>query len=152
MESFCVNIGQMACETRQCVGDPISNDSYCSLACNQTDAPCREGWNCKRAISSSDHDFCIKHHEPMEYTGLPCYEGSPNCASSPCPTVENQTTYSCAPYGLGLCMFDNRMGRTYSAYCTARCEDTPCPAGFTCMPFETTGNYPPSGQYCVQTL
>jgi hypothetical protein len=51
-------------------------------------------------------------------------------------------------------MFDTREGRTYSEYCSARCESVSCPAGFVCTDLTTNGDpeAPPSGKYCVQAL
>jgi hypothetical protein len=156
-ESFCLDGYTEECAASTCVHDPIADADYCSMPCSSRVA-CPEGYECTRhpsgAISPDDHEFCIQRHELAEYVGRPCYEGSEYCAERPCPTRE-EGYFNCNPAGSGICVFDNRAGRltSYSAYCSVRCEDTPCPAGFVCTQIETAGaGAPPSGQYCVSEI
>jgi hypothetical protein len=155
-QSFCLNSVQDACRTEYCVSDPIAAETYCSLPCNRVNAPCPTGWDCRRNPSGTTgvHDVCTKHHDPIEYVGLPCYMGYRNCDMSPCPTIENQTTYSCADYGGGICLWDTREGRTISEYCSARCEDVECPSGYVCTALVTNGapEAPDSGDCRVEEL
>jgi hypothetical protein len=130
-QSFCLNSVHDACAAEYCVSDPIAAETYCSLPCNRVNAPCPAGWDCRRNPSGTTgvHDVCTKHHDPIEYVGLPCYMGYRNCDMSPCPTIENQTTYSCADY-------------------------VECPSGYVCTALVTNGapEAPDSGDCRVEEL
>jgi hypothetical protein len=153
-ESYCITQYADACAARFCLHDPIADENYCSMPCSSS-VPCPDGYDCHPlgGIRGEEHDYCVKHHEPVDYVGLPCYRGSEGCEERPCPTREAE--YNCAQEGSGICVMDTRQGRlvTYAEYCSVRCEDVACPASFVCMEITTLGaGSAPSGSYCVSAI